>query len=111
MNSKEVKNLKLAFLLYKNVCMSIHLFTDILKSETGKQSLTPITTMDILKAGLYGYVDESKVWVSKKCHTTEQTFYIKVSNLDDISATHDSGWSPLIKLEDFDQTHNLKALW
>lgn len=113
MNEKQEDNLKLAVSKYKNVCVSISLFTEFLTPTALTTDFNPVTERDILAAGLYGKLLGSNIWVSRINDSTDGKFYIRVSNTpqDQVNSRSTEGWSPLFDLEMFDRITDLKAFW
>ena len=121
MNQKESDNLLLAIDKYKNVCISIGLFTEFLRNEPWFGLLEPVTDKEVLMSGLYGRVGNTKIWVSKiannpelKAPAADEPYCIRVSNCENVTTRKNNkaeGWSPLLKLENFDRLNKLRAFW
>jgi hypothetical protein len=114
MNSKERENLFLAVQKYKHVCISLELYCEFLTDKSLGDLFGPVSDRDILKLGLYGKIDDTSIYVSRMCDHVDETLHIRVSNIDVAIARVNyeaKGWSPLLKLEDFDRLDELKAFW
>lgn len=115
MTNKEYENLLLAIQKYKNICISIELYSEFLSNSYLNDKLIPSSDHETFRLGLYGKIDETRIYVSRLCKLDDKTdFYIRISDLDEISIRNNieaKGWSLLLKLEDFDRLNDLKAFW
>lgn len=130
MNDKQKENLILALNSYKNVCISIGLFTEFLTLDADdflNAAIDPISEKDTLMTGLYAIFNNkncsiSNIYVSRLAYNTnvnepaiDKDYHIRVSNNDIVTADFKNinaeGWSQLIKLEDFDRINNLRSFW
>lgn len=111
MNDRERSNLFRILNGKKGICINIAEFTDFLRDKELGETFDPIVEKDILMSGLYGYLGETKVFVSRAVPPG----YMRFSELESPSTKTRRDWSIDFKLdsepEEIDRLIDLMPFW
>jgi hypothetical protein len=106
MNNREREVFARIAVSYSHVHISVNQYIDwIGKAHT--HMVDWVMDANILKNGRFCTIFGASCWVNNSIADG----YIRVSNHVEPTLTDDTGWSPPIKLEDFERLSKLKVFW